>query len=50
MRYEFHPEALAEYDVAADCHAEQQSGLDLRFIACVENAIDVILEEPTARI
>jgi toxin ParE1/3/4 len=47
MRYEFHPEALAEYDAAAHYYAEQQSGLDLRFIACVENAINVILEEPT---
>ena len=47
MRYEFHPEALAEYDAAAHYYARQQASLDLRFIACVENAIDVILEEPS---
>ena len=46
MRYEFHPEALEEYDEAAHYYAAQQPGLDLRFIACVENAIEVILEDP----
>jgi toxin ParE1/3/4 len=47
MRYEFHPEALAEYDEAAHYYAEQQAGLDLRFIGSVERAIEPILEEPT---
>jgi plasmid stabilization system protein ParE len=46
MRYAFHPEALEEYDEAARYYAEQQPGLDLRFIGCVENAIEVILEDP----
>jgi hypothetical protein len=46
MRVEFHPEALEEYDAAAHFYARQQSGLDLRFIASVENALGVILEDP----
>ena len=47
MRYEFHPEALAEYDAAAHYYARQQAGLDLRFVASVERAINHILEAPT---
>ena len=47
MRYEFHPEALAEYDAAAHYYAQQQAGLDLRFVASVEPAINHILEAPT---
>ena len=47
MRCEFHPEALAEYDEAAHYYAEQQADLDLRFIANVEHAINLILEAPT---
>ena len=46
MRYEFHAEALEEYEQAARYYAEQQPGLDLRFIICVENAIEVILQDP----
>jgi plasmid stabilization system protein ParE len=47
VRYEFHPEALEEYDEAAHYYAHRQSGLDLRFVVCVENAIEVILEDPS---
>lgn len=32
MRYEFHPKALEEYHEAGRYYANQQSGLDLRFI------------------
>src|SRR5437762_12861933 len=46
MRYEFHPEALDEYEAAAHYYAEKEPGLDLRFIVCVENAIEAILEDP----
>jgi len=46
MRCEFHPEALEEYDEAAHYYAQQQTGLELRFIVSVENAIEVILEDP----
>jgi len=33
MRFEFHPEALAENEDAARYYAECQNGLELRFIA-----------------
>ncbi len=46
MRFEFHPEALAEYDEAGHYYARQQPGLDLRFIVCIEEAIELILEDP----
>ena len=46
MKYEFHPEALEEYEESAHFYAEPQPGLDLRYIGCVENAIEVILEDP----
>lgn len=46
MRYEFHPEALKEYDQAAHYYAEQQPGLDLSFVICAEEAIELILEDP----
>jgi plasmid stabilization system protein ParE len=46
VRYEFHAEALEEYEEAAHFYARQQPGLDLRFIVSVENAIGVILEDP----
>ncbi len=46
MRFEFHPEALDEYHEAAHYYARQQPGLDLRFIVSVEEAIELILENP----
>lgn len=46
MRYEFHPEALEEYDEAGHYYARQQPGLDLRFIVCVEEAVGLIFEDP----
>ena len=46
MRYEFHPEALIEYEEAARYYASCQEGLELRFIAAVEHAIQQILEAP----
>ena len=47
MRYEFHPEALEEYDEAALWYAEREPALALRFIEAVEDAIGRILEAPT---
>ena len=38
MRYEFHLEALEEYDEVGHYYARQQPGLDLRFILCIEEA------------
>lgn len=49
MRFEFHPEALAEYKHAARFYAECQDGLELRFIASVETAIRSILIDPQRR-
>jgi plasmid stabilization system protein ParE len=46
MRYEFHPDALAEYEEAAQYYAECQEGLELRFIAAVEHAVQQIIEAP----
>jgi toxin ParE1/3/4 len=46
MRWEFHPEALAEYEEAARYYAECQEGLELRFIQSVEAAIGRIVEAP----
>lgn len=46
MNYEFHPEALAEYQAAADYYAARQSGLELRFIESVELAIQRVREAP----
>lgn len=46
MRFEFHPEALTEYEEAARYYADCQDGLELRFIAAVEQAIMQILEAP----
>ena len=39
MKYEFHPEALDEYEDAARYYAGCQAGLELRFINCVESAL-----------
>jgi len=46
MRYEFHQEALNEFEAAARYYSRRQPGLDLRFIAGVREAVDRILEEP----
>jgi toxin ParE1/3/4 len=46
MRYEFHPEALAEYEEAARYYAGCQEGLDLRFIASVEAAVRQVAAAP----
>ncbi len=46
MRYEFHPEALEEYNEAGLYYAKKKPGLDLRFIVCVEKAIERVLDAP----
>jgi plasmid stabilization system protein ParE len=47
MRYEFHPEALDEYNEAGHYYAQRQPGLDLQFIVSVEDAIGRTLEDPS---
>lgn len=46
MNYEFHPEALDEYEDAARYYAGCQAGLELRFINCVESALRSVVEAP----
>lgn len=46
MRFQFHPEALDEYEAAGRCYAKQQPDLDVRFIEHVEDAVQLILEDP----
>ncbi len=46
MKYEFHPEALAEYEEAAKYYAGCQAGLEIRFMAAVEHTVRQILEAP----
>ncbi len=47
MRYEFHPDALAEYEAAALYYAHRDPQVGQRFVAAVEDAIDRILDSPT---
>ncbi|HQT31474.1 MAG TPA: type II toxin-antitoxin system RelE/ParE family toxin [Thiobacillus sp.] len=46
MRFEFHPDALAEYEEAARHDAACQAGLEFRFITAIEHAIQLILDAP----
>jgi plasmid stabilization system protein ParE len=46
MKFDFHPEALAEFQDAARYYRNSQEGLGLRFVASVEDTIDRILEAP----
>jgi len=44
--FEFHPDALSEFEAAALYFAERQPGLELRFIANIESAISRICDAP----
>lgn len=46
MRWEFHPEALEEYERAARYYAARDPGLAPEFISAVEVAIARIVEGP----
>ncbi len=46
MRFEFHPEALSEYEDAARYYASCHPGLELRFMSAVEHVIQQIIEAP----
>lgn len=46
MRYEFHPEALEEYQAAANWYAKRRTTLALRFVDAVEDAIWKAAEAP----
>ncbi len=47
MKYEFHPEALDEFEAAAHYYAGCQTGLGQRFIASVESSLQLLAESPT---
>lgn len=44
--YKFHPEALIEFEQAAQYFAERQPGLELRFISSIEATITRVCEAP----
>jgi toxin ParE1/3/4 len=46
MRFEFHPEALGEFEAAADFYSERQAGLELRFIDAIHAAISNACSAP----
>ena len=46
MKYRLHREALAEYEGDIRYYKNRQPGLQLRFVAAVEEAIHRILEHP----
>lgn len=48
MKFEFHPDALAEYKDAARDYAARRAGLEQRFIEAVERAIELIVRSPLA--
>jgi len=46
VRYEFHSEALAEYQEAARFYAEREPGLERHFVRAVEDAIQHLSDVP----
>ena len=46
MRYEFHPEALEDYQEAAHWYAQRRTALALRFVDAIEDAIWRVSEAP----
>ena len=48
MKYEFHPEALLEFQDSAVFYEAQQPGLGARFVSAVQSAVDHIIVSPKA--
>jgi plasmid stabilization system protein ParE len=46
MRYEFHPEALEDYQAATHWYAQSGTALALRFVDAIEDAIWKVSEAP----
>lgn len=46
MRYEFHPQARAEYLEAVAYYEERQAGLGARFASEIEDVVQRIVEAP----
>ncbi|HEX9444624.1 MAG TPA: type II toxin-antitoxin system RelE/ParE family toxin [Candidatus Binatia bacterium] len=47
MRYDFHPEALEEYQQSAIYYAQHDPALARRFVEAVEETIQRIIESPS---
>ena len=47
MRFEFHPEALEEYEEATLWYAQREQKVALQFVAVVGEAIQRVVEAPT---
>lgn len=39
MRYEFHPEAISEYETAVEYYAERDPALAARFVAAINETL-----------
>jgi len=46
VRLELHSEAQSEFEAAAIYQSEQREGLGIRFVECVEAALQVIERDP----
>lgn len=46
MRYEFHPEAISEYETAVEYYAERDPALAARFVAAINETLGRIVESP----
>ena len=46
MRYQFHPEALEDYQQAVDWYAQRGTPTALRFVASIEETIRRVAEAP----
>jgi plasmid stabilization system protein ParE len=46
MTFDFHPEAMAEYEEAGIWYEERRHRLGLEFLAAVETAVATILKSP----
>jgi len=46
MKFEFHPEALKEYESAIDFHLQISKKLATLFVSEIEDKINIILDRP----
>ena len=46
MKYEFHPEALEEYQQSTTWYAQREQKVALQFVTAIEDAIRRVVEAP----
>ena len=46
MKFDFHPEAQKEYASAANWYAEKSKRTGEKFVAAIETAVAVVIEDP----